>query len=120
MSSTRIGLVVRSAPFAGRSGRDQLDIALAAATLGFEIEICFLGEAVLQLSPGISPEAAGLPGGIRGWRSLPELTRVTAWANGREFDSHSAANGHWALDLRAATKTQMAARMAACARVLVL
>jgi len=69
-----LGLVIRSGPWMGRSGRDQLDIALAAATLGIALRLFFIGDGLLQLTNDKQPEAAGLPGGLRGWMSLAELT----------------------------------------------
>lgn len=116
----RIGLVVRSAPFRGRSGRDQLDLALAAGTLGFDVDLYFRGDGALQLLLQREPQMAGLPVGIRGWQSLPHLTAVSAWVSEAEYRALSGANVHWALDAQPATPAQMAARLAQCAQVMVV
>jgi sulfur relay (sulfurtransferase) DsrF/TusC family protein len=117
---TRIGLLVRSAPFRGRSGRDQLDLALAAGTLGFDVDLYFRGDGALQLLMQREPQAAGLPEGVRGWQSLSQLTTVSAWVSEAEFRALSGATVRWALDAQPATPAQMAERLAQCAQVLVV
>lgn len=119
-SAARIGLIVRSAPFTGRSGRDQLDLALSAATLGAEIELFFIGSGALQLIRERAPAAAGLPGGIRGWTSLPELAEVRAWVSEEAYGALSDATMTWALDVAPATANDMTERLAECDCVMVV
>ena len=45
----RLGLVIRSGPWQGRSNREQLDFALAAAALGTPLELIFVGQGLSQL-----------------------------------------------------------------------
>lgn len=75
----RLGLVIRSGPFEGRSARDQLDVALAAATLGYDLELFFVGAAAMQLQSRRNPGAALLPRGSGGWRALPQLAGTRNW-----------------------------------------
>lgn len=116
----KVGLIVRSAPFRGRSGRDQLDLALAAASLGFELELFFIGDGVLQLLGGRNCEAAGLPGGIRGWQSLPELAPVTAWVSRTEYTALAGPGAEWVLDVRPTGWSEMSRRSCACAPLIVV
>ena len=80
MALRRLGLLVRQPPWGGRSGRDQLDLAMAAAALEIELELFFIGDGVLQLLDQRQPLAAQLPSTHLGWRALSELTRVQAYA----------------------------------------
>lgn len=116
--SLRIGMVVRSAPFSGRSGRDQLDLAMSAMTLGFEVELIFLGAGILQLLTESDPEAAGLPPGIHGWASLPELGTLNAWAPEEQRESLSAMP--LALAIGFASASELAGKLDHCDHVLVV
>lgn len=79
----RLALLVRDYPYRRRVARASLDTALAAAALEFELELYFLGQAVLQLAAGRDPAPALLPPGYRGWAALPELTDLRAYADRR-------------------------------------
>lgn len=76
----RLGLLVKSGPYGGRESRAELDMALAAASLDFTVEVYFLGDAVMQLADGRSGDMARLPAGYRGWAALPELGEVAIFA----------------------------------------
>ena len=119
-NATKVGLIVRSAPFQGRSGRDQLDLALAAGSLGFELELFFIGDGVLQLLGGRACDAAGLPGGIRGWQSLPELTPVTAWVSRAEYSALAGPDTEWMLEVQPAGLSEMSRRALDCAPLMVV
>jgi tRNA 2-thiouridine synthesizing protein C len=119
-NATKVGLIVRSAPFQGRSGRDQLDLALAAGSLGFELELFFIGDGVLQLLGGRACDAAGLPGGIRGWQSLPELTPVTAWVSRAEYSALAGPDTEWMLEVQPAGVSEMSRRVLDCAPLMVV
>jgi sulfur relay (sulfurtransferase) DsrF/TusC family protein len=69
----RLGLVVRNTAYAQRSARGQLDVALLAAAVDFDLHIYFLGSAVLQLTDRGDLTEAQLPAGYRAWASLPDL-----------------------------------------------
>jgi sulfur relay (sulfurtransferase) DsrF/TusC family protein len=111
----RLALVVRSGPYQGRSARDQLDIALAAAALEHSLELFFLGPGSLQLLESHQPETAGFPRGARGWRSLPALTTVHAWVEDGEAARLSAAGEPpLLLDVEELGAAAMAERIADC------
>ncbi len=79
-----IGLLLRSPPYGSREPRAELDLALAALTLDYAVEVYFTGDSLLQLARDKSPGAAGLPAGYRAWAALPELGEIrlfaeTAW-----------------------------------------
>jgi sulfur relay (sulfurtransferase) DsrF/TusC family protein len=76
----RLGLLVKSGPYVGRESRAELDMALAAASLDFTVEVYFLGDAVLQLANNKSGNTAQLPAGHRGWSALPGLGEVEIFA----------------------------------------
>ena len=114
-----IGLVVRSGPFQGRSSRDQLDLALAAASLNFHLELFFIGDGVLQLLANRDVSAGQLPGGLKGWKSLPEIASVNAWTADDVPESHVIKGAHALLDVSVVSTLEMARRLAHCDRVLV-
>jgi sulfur relay (sulfurtransferase) DsrF/TusC family protein len=72
----RLALIVRGAPYGRRAPRADLDLALAAAALDFELEIYFIGESLLQLAAERDGTAAHLPPGYRAWAALPDLCKV--------------------------------------------
>lgn len=74
----RLGLVIRSTPYQQRSPRSQLDVALLAGTLDFDLQLFFTGSSVMQLVPRGSTVAAGLPPAYRAWGSLPDLFESAA------------------------------------------
>lgn len=115
----KLGLVVRQGPFQGRSGRDQLDFALSAATLGIELELVFTARGLWQLLPA-QPSAPALPGGAKAWKSLPGLTRVRAWSTHGELQQAAELGGNLLLDVRPATRFEIRACLDSCERVLVL
>lgn len=116
----RLGLVVRSAPFKGRSARDQLDLALAAAVLDCSLELFFMGQGGLQLLASHDPGAAGLPRGSRGWKSLPGLTHVRAFVSSDLASELAGTGQELLLETTVVTHAEMADRLAACDQVLVL
>lgn len=72
----RLALIVRGRPFGRRAPRADLDLALAAAAMDFDLEVYFLGEALLQLAAERDSAAALLPPGYRAWAALPGLAAV--------------------------------------------
>ena len=66
-------LVVRAHPYQRRSARAELDIALAALTMDFRVEIYFVGASILQLLAERNAGPAALPAAYRAWASLPDL-----------------------------------------------
>ena len=75
-----LALIVRRWPYSGRAARAEVDLALAAATLDFRLEVYFLGAALLQLAVGRDSSAALLPAGYRAWAALPELAPTALFA----------------------------------------
>ena len=116
----RLGLLVRRAPWCGRSGRDQLDLATAAAALEIELELFFIGDGVLQLLEQRQPQAAQLPSTHLGWRALSELTRVRAWAQSGIVSAPLEAAARLLPDIKFLDAADMQVLQAQCDRVLVL
>ena len=121
MSAQRkAGLIVRSGPFRGRSSRDQLDVALAAASMDCDLELFFSGEGILQLMTERSPASAGLPAGIRGWKALPGLCEVNAFSTDQTMSDHVPGGVALLLDVKTVTGAEAARRLSGCDTVLVI
>jgi len=116
----RLGLVVRRAPWQGRSGRDALDLALAAATLDLSLELFFIGDGVLQLVAGGEPGGAALPPGMKAWASLGHLAPTRFWAARDRLDALASLGVSWVLEPRPLAADAMPARQAVCDRLLVV
>jgi sulfur relay (sulfurtransferase) DsrF/TusC family protein len=119
----RLGLVVRSTSYAQRSARTQLDVALLAATLDFDLSLYFLGAAVLQLIPRGDLQPALLPAGYRAWASLPSLFEdagLKAFAHPSWLDQLQAQSLQACLPLQARSAQEMRCDWAGCDRLLVL
>lgn len=120
VSLKRLGLLVRSSPLEGRSNRDQLDIALAAAALGIELALYFIGEGVVHILPGRDAVQAGLPALPKAWSSLAELTTVAAFVDAEVFQLLQGAGADWALEVKPVSPGEMVKSQAQCDLLLVL
>lgn len=87
----RLSLIVRSAPWLERSGREALDLALSALTMDVPVKLFFVGKGLLQLVAERSSGEAGLAPGQKAWSSLDALGDVTFYAHGTEVDRLSQA-----------------------------
>lgn len=119
-----LALIIRSAPYARRSARSQLDMALAAAAVDIELEVYFIGAAVLQLALGRNPSGALLPAGYRGWGGLQQLAHEQSPASvfaEREWLSRCReADMTLCVEPEALNARQMQQRWRRCQRVLVI
>ncbi len=115
-----IALLVRGQPYARRSARSELDIALLAASVERPLRLYFLGAAVLQLLQDRETGPAELPAGYRAWASLPELTSVQAFAEARRLDWLRARALPLLLDPQPLSPEAMRVHWRDCGRVLVL
>lgn len=67
-------------PYRRRSPRSEVDFVLAAMAMDYQVEIYFLGSAILQLSMNRELDGSGLPAGYRAWASLPEMGEFRIFA----------------------------------------
>ena len=74
------GLLVTSAACRSRETRAEIDLALAALTLDYRLEVYFSGDAILQLADDRDGKAARLPAGYRAWSAMPDLGDVRFFA----------------------------------------
>ena len=119
----RFGLLVRSPAYEHRSARSQLDVAMLAASLDFELSLYFIGEAVMQLVPREDLHPALLPAGYRAWASLPELieqAELRTFAEPGWLEKMQQSNMKPCLDLLPADSSQMRRDWARCDRILLL
>lgn len=84
--SNRLALLVRTGPYWSREPRAEADLALAALSLDFDVEVFFTGDSILQLAQDKAGASAGLPAGYKAWSALPDLGSVrvfaeSAWIN---------------------------------------
>ncbi|MBT8061924.1 MAG: DsrE family protein [Gammaproteobacteria bacterium] len=119
-ASKTLGCLVRSAPYAERSGRDALDLVMAALLDGWHLELFFIGDGALHLVGAKQPSSAGLPGTWKGWKSLPELGPVRAWVEASDAVPGSLDTHDSLLPCRETNAGDMAKRLTACDRVVML
>lgn len=115
-----LALIVRQAPYAQRSPRAQLDVALAAASLGLPLEIYFLGDAIWQLVTGSDPQPALLPRGLKGWAAIPDMTQARFFAEQESCTRMANAGAECAVTLEAHDIASMSRRWRACRQVMAL
>jgi len=118
-----LGLVVRSAAYAQRSARSQLDIALLAASVDFDLRVYFLGAAVLQLTARGDLHPAQLPAGYRAWAGLPELfesAELQVFAEPEWLDKLRSNGLQTCLPTEASTAWDMRRNWTLCDRLLIL
>jgi sulfur relay (sulfurtransferase) DsrF/TusC family protein len=75
-----MALIVRGRPYEHRSARADIDLALAALAMDFDLEVYFQGGAILQLASERNSLKARLPGGYRAWSALQDLGEVRIFA----------------------------------------
>lgn len=88
---TRLALVVRSAPWAERSGREALDLALSALTMDIPVKVFFIGDGLLQLVADRDPSGAGLPPGQKAWAGLEAMGDIDFFADAGALETLSEA-----------------------------
>jgi len=115
-----LGLVVRQGPYADRSARAQLDVALAAAALEVPLEIYFMGEGIWQLAARREFADALLPGGLKGWAALPDMTSVRYFAPPDYCSRLEKLGIETVVPLERLESKAMAARWRACSQVMAL
>ena len=118
-SLSRLGLVIRSAPWQGRAGRDQVDMAIAAASLDIPLELFFVDHGITQLLNGRDPAPAGLPAAASAWTALPELGPVRFSVEAGRHRALSARGCGFCVDVEPVSADEMRARQSACDRLLV-
>lgn len=116
----QLALLVRDRPYRRRAARAELDTALAAAAMDFDLELYFLGGAVLQLADGRDPSAALLPPGYRGWSALPDLTEVRAYADAGWLQRCARDGIGLVLPVQGLDPAAMAQRWRACSHAVLL
>ena len=79
-ASRRVALLVQTGPARSRESRAEVDLALAILALDVELELYFLGDAILQLAKENDLSSAALPAGYKAWAALPELGEVKVFA----------------------------------------
>ena len=115
-----VGLVIRSAPGTGPSSRDQLDVALSAASLGYELELFFTSQGIQQLVAGADDLPGGFPIGHKGWKALSGLTDVLAWADPSTLAFLGESGNHLLLSVEPLNPCDFARRLDRCDHALVI
>jgi sulfur relay protein TusC/DsrF len=115
-----LGLLVRDGPFRARAPRSQLDMALAAAALEKPLALFFIGHGLLQLLAERDTRTARFPAGLAAWKSLPELTRVSAFACAEDMALLPHRHTALLLDVDVVSRQEMAKLWTACHKVMVL
>lgn len=114
----RLGLIISHGPWSERSGREQLDLALAAAVYEIELLLFFVGPGLQQLLAGLDPEAAQLPRGLKAWKSLPELTTTRYLVSAADWER--CAWRDWWVEPERLTGAQLLQLQRSCDRLLVI
>lgn len=79
-SPYRVALLVRSGPGRSRESRAEVDLALAALAMDANLDVFFIGDAILQLAASKDSHAAELPAGYKAWSALPDLGEARVFA----------------------------------------
>lgn len=115
-----MALLIRSAACATRETRAEVDLALAALTLDYRLEVYFLGDAVLQLAREKRGKEALLPGGYKAWGALPDLGNVKVYAESAWMGRCEHNGSEWLLPVEGLGRARMKNAWRSCDRVLVL
>ena len=117
---SRLALIIRGHAYRRRAPRADLDFALAAAAMDFDLELYFLGNSLLQLAAERDGRAALLPGGYRAWAALPEMAAAEWYAEQQWLDRCEQSGIQLILPVRGRTAAEMRAGWQRCRHVLLL
>jgi sulfur relay (sulfurtransferase) DsrF/TusC family protein len=118
--SSSLALIIQSAPYRGRVARADVDVALAAAALDFQIRIYFQGLSVLQVAVRSNSPEALLPMGYRAWAALPDLADTRVFAERRWLDFCQAGKLQLLMPVEAMDESEMRRSWRSCDHVLAL
>jgi len=119
-SHSSLALIVSSPPYQNRVARADIDIALAAAALDFELQVYFSGHSIFQLAADRKTTGAMLPAGYRAWASLPDLAEVKIYAEQRWMDFCTSNRLELVMPVEALSPARMKQAWRNCRHVLVL
>lgn len=114
-----LGLVVRQGAWQGRSGREQLDVAIAAASMGVSLALFFTDEGMLQLLAHRSPAGAGLPPAASAWTAVAEMGAARFHVPAVRYREFRADGFEFLVDVEAVSPADMLTRQSGCDRLLV-
>jgi len=119
-SHSSLALIVGSPPYQNRVARADIDIALAAAALDFEVHVYFLGHAIFQLAADRKTTDAMLPVGYRAWASLPDLAEARVYAEQQWLEFCKKSRLELVMQVEALSPARMKLAWRSCLHVLVL
>jgi hypothetical protein len=117
---SRLALIIRGHAYRRRAPRADVDFALAAAAMDFDLELYFLGNSLLQLAVERDGRAALLPGGYRAWSALPEMAAAEWYAERQWLERCERSGIQLTLPVQARTAAEMRAGWQRCRHVLLL
>jgi len=115
-----LALFVTGRPYHNRVARADIDIALAAAALDFNLQIYFSGAAIMQLAAERNSADAQLPGGYRAWAALPDLAEAAIYVEQEWLEFCSARGIELVLPVGALSPAAMQRAWRGCDHALVL
>ena len=116
----KLALIIRSRPYAHRAARADLDFALAAAAMGVELEIFFMGDALLQLADQRDPKGALLTPGYRAWAALPDLVDTRLFAEAQWAERFRDSGIDLIMPIESLSRDRMRQAWRDCSQVMVL
>jgi sulfur relay (sulfurtransferase) DsrF/TusC family protein len=115
-----LALIVKSQPYEHRVARANIDLALAAAALDFEIQVYFAGSSILQIVAERNTGDAMLPPGYRAWAALPDLAETSFYAEQGWLDFCAGNGVKLLLPVEALSSSRMKQAWRNCRHVMVL
>jgi len=116
----RLALVIRSAPWRERSGREALDLATAAVTMDLDLDLFFIGAGVEQLLANRQPGPAAYPAGLKAWAALADFGPVSYYAERAAAERLEQAGGEFLVPVTCIEAGEMPALQQTQRHVLVL
>jgi sulfur relay (sulfurtransferase) DsrF/TusC family protein len=115
-----LAIIVSSKPYEQRVARANIDLALAAAALDFELRVYFSGSSIFQLAAERQTENAMLPAGYRAWAALPDLAEVRIYVERRWLDICIARGVELSMPVEALNSSGMKRSWRNCQHVMVI
>lgn len=116
----KLALLVRTPPGSSRESRAEVDLAMAALSMDFKVEVYFTGDAILQLAAEKDGAGARLPRGYRAWSALPELGDVRVYAEAGWISRLERLGVELLMPVEGLGFAQMKRRWRRCGQVMVL
>ena len=114
----RIGFIFRTPPHGSASGREGLDVILAASNYTEDLQVFFIGDGVMQLLKAQTPETILAKDYIQGFKLLSLCDVDAIYVCHRSLAERGFTQADLLIDCQIVNETDFSDQLATCDRIL--